>query len=32
MSDDEFLALLREYPELWETVLRTLQEAENTVA
>ena len=28
MPDDEFLALLREHPELWETVLRTLQEAE----
>ena len=32
MPDDEFLALLREHPELWETVLRTPQEAENTVA
>lgn len=28
MSDDEFLALLREHPELWDTVLHTLQEAE----
>lgn len=25
MSDNEFLALLREHPELWELVLRTLQ-------
>lgn len=28
MSDNEFLALLREHPELWELVLRTLQEFE----
>lgn len=26
MPDDEFLALLRNHPELWETVLRTLEE------
>lgn len=25
MPDNEFLALLREHPELWELVLRTLQ-------
>lgn len=24
MSDNEFLAILREHPELWELVLRTL--------
>lgn len=26
MSDNEFLAFLREHPELWEVVLRTLRE------
>lgn len=31
MSDNEFLALLREHPELWELVLRTLQGFENAV-
>lgn len=28
MSDNEFLALLHEHPELWELVLHTLQGAE----
>lgn len=28
MSDNEFFALLQEHPELWETVLRVLQEFE----
>ena len=31
MSDNEFLALLREHPELWELVLRTLQWFEKAV-
>lgn len=31
MSDNEFLALLREHPELWELVLRTLQGFEKVV-
>ena len=31
MSDNEFLALLREHPELWELVLRTLQGFEMAV-
>lgn len=32
MSDKEFLALLREHPELWGLVLRTLQDAEQGAA
>jgi hypothetical protein len=32
MSDKEFLVLLREHPELWGLVLRTLQDAEQGVA
>ena len=31
MSDNEFLALLPEHPELWELVLRTLQGFEKAV-
>lgn len=31
MSDNEFLALLHEHPELWELVLHTLQEIEQAV-
>ncbi len=31
MSDNEFLALLREHPELWKLVLRTLQGFEKAV-
>ena len=31
MSDNEFLALLREHPELCELVLHTLQGFENAV-
>lgn len=32
MSDNEFLALLREHPELWDIVLRTLQQRDPAVA
>ena len=32
MSDKEFLVLLREHPELWGLVLRTLQDAEQGAA
>ena len=32
MSDKEFLALLREHPELWELVLHTLQGADQGAA
>lgn len=31
MSDNEFLALLKEHPELWDAVMRSLQEFDQLV-